>query len=221
MRHKRLGWYTQCDKIARRGRLLREISADRGTHSEKVSPRRAAASRRSEQKGNQWKFEANALPAPFYEHSGRLGVALHPRFVYMCVCVCVFACAHASATYVRITYAHESSIRYLENRKAQSKQAATTSPYDPLWLPISPEFLLLSVCAFLIFPSAAAPVIPAESVCWERSARPRNFHFSTTGWSAILCMWFSGKLCHWHTPVCQYNFSLLQYYCCINNYDLE
>lgn len=117
------------------------IGVDRGNAGE-VSPRR----RGSEEKGNQRRdSEANAFPGPILRAFGAFGncVTSPDAGIHRCLW---------------ITYAREPSIRYLENRKAQSKHLLppTTRPHNPLsFLPQSPTdssprrelfLIFLSVC---------------------------------------------------------------------------
>lgn len=188
MCRKRSDWHAWRDKIDRYRRLSppnRRWSAETRFAGE-VSPRR----RGSEQKGNQRREpRRNAPPVPFYEHSGASGN-------------CVTSPDAGIHRYLRITYAHEPSIRYLENRKAQSKHLLPQRRARAILPRFSrnhsriPRRALSSPWFFSI--SAAAPDIPEGSVCWEQSARPRNFRSDTTDWSATSCTWSSRKFCRWH-----------------------
>lgn len=99
--------------------------------------------------------------------------------------------------YLRITYAHEPSIRYLENRKAQSKQllqqrrAVRSSLVSSLISPLTTlgfhASTVISPWFFSFSLSAVAPGIPEGSVYWEQFARPRRFRSNTTAWSATSC----------------------------------
>lgn len=95
----------------------------------------------------------------------------------------------------RITYARTSHrFRYLENRKMRNKSRDETSRHDPYSYIRSriPRFHVTFLQCFFL--PVAAPGIPDETAYWEQSARPRNFRYSTTEWSATSCTCFSRKL---------------------------
>lgn len=151
------------------------------------------------------KFRRDAAAANRREISGEIRGECIPRFHFTSIRGVweLRYIAWRGYTQVPTNYvnAHEPSIRYLDC-KAQSKHLLprTTRPRDPLSsLPQSPMDSSPRSWALLDFsPSAVAPDIPEGSVYWEQFARPRSFHFGTTGWSATSCTWSSRKFCRWH-----------------------